>query len=92
MVQIVSPFFDQTEIVGGKPTVYRREEVGTFYWRYWIPAEKKRISKSLKTKDLGAAVQLGAERTIDAMSKEHSGVKVISGTIGDSIDAYEAKQ
>ena len=26
------------------------------------------------------------------MSKERSGVKVISGTIGDAIDAYEAKQ
>ena len=92
MFQIVCPFFDQTEILGGKATVYRREEGGAFYWRYWIPAEKKRISKSLKTKDLGAAVQLGTERTLDAMSKERSGVKVISGTIGDAIDAYEAKQ
>ena len=32
------------------------------------------------------------ERMLDAISKERSGVKVISGTIGDAIDAYEAKQ
>ena len=87
-----SPFYETTKILGGKATVYRREPGEPFFWRYWIPAEKKRISKSQGTKDLGVAVQLGTEQTLDAMSKERSGVKVISGTIGDAIDAYEAKQ
>ena len=88
----VTPFYDTTEILGGKATVYRREPGGCFYWRYWIPAEKKRISKSLKTRDLGAAVQLATERTLEAMAKERTGVKVISGTLADAINAYEAKQ
>ena len=51
-----------------------------------------RISKSLKTTDLGAAVQLATERTLEAMAKERTVVKVVGGTIGDAIDAYEAKQ
>ena len=58
----------------------------------WIPAKGKRIVQSLKTNDLAVAIQLSTERMLDAISKERSGVKVISGTIGDAIDAYEAKQ
>ena len=88
----MAPFFDQTGILGGKATVYRRSKNGSFYWRYWVPAEQTRVSKSLKTKDLGTAVQLATKRTLDAMSKERSGTKVISGTLRDAIDAYEAKQ
>ena len=50
VVQIMSPFFDQTEILGGKATVYRREEGGAFFiGGIGFPLRKKRISKSPKT-------------------------------------------
>lgn len=56
------------------------------------PRRAEADSQSLKTKDIGVAVQLGTEKTLDAMSKERSGVKVVSGTLRDAINAYEKKQ
>lgn len=88
----MAPYLELTEILGGKAAVFRRVAGGAFYWRYWVPGEKAQVVKTLKTKDLGAAIQLGTERTLDAMAKERSGVKVRSGTLRDAINAYEAKQ
>lgn len=88
----MAPFFDLTPILGGKACIYRRVGGGAFLWRYEARAEGRRVVQSLKTKDLGAAIQIATEKTLDAMSKERSGVRVVSGTIGDAIDAYEAQQ
>ena len=56
------------------------------------PRRAEADGQSLKTKDIGVAVQLCTEKTLDAMSKERSGVKVVSGTLRDAINAYEKKQ
>jgi len=88
----VAPFFDRQEILNGKAVVFRRASEGPFYWRFWVSAEKKRITQSLKTRDAGVAVQLATEKVLDAMSKERSGEQVICGTLGDAIHAYAARQ
>ena len=84
-------FYDEQWILGDKAFIYRKIPGGPIYWRYYIAAEKKRVVKSLKTRDMAVAVQLATERTLEAMSKERSGERIISGTLRDAIKAFAAK-
>ncbi len=82
---------DEVAVLGGKARVYRRVPGGTFHVYLWLSKEKKRLRKALDTADLGEATRKAEALVLDVLQRQSLGQKVLAATLGEVVDAWEAK-
>jgi len=82
---------DETEVLGGKAKVYRRVPGGTFHVYLWLSRERKRLRRALNTTDLAEATQKAEQVVLDVLQRQALGQKVLAATLGEVVDAWEAK-
>lgn len=76
----------------GAAQCYRREPDGPLQVSMWIPSDRRRIRKSLKTKDPAVTRQKATEVVLDAFAAQKAGLAVFSETLGYLIRAWESKR
>jgi len=80
---------EEYPVLGGKAVVLRTSQSGEYYqFRMRIPAEKKYVRESLKTRDLETALKRAEERFFQIHSDVASGKKLFGMTLQELVDAY----
>ena len=70
-------YLNQVPILGDKGVIYTTPQSGgNYYFRTWIPEEKKYYRKSLRTNDLDQAIKLGENEMLGILSKINTGHRV----------------
>ena len=78
-------------ILGDKAEIYRVKQSGlNWQFRMWIPDEGKAVRKSLRTRDLDAAIQRAEEEVFKIHSDVQTGRKIFGITLLEAVDAYLA--
>lgn len=77
-------FLNQVPILGDKGVIYTTPQSGgNYYFRTWIPDEKKYVRTSLRTSNLDQAIKLGEDQMLGILSKINSGHKVFGLSWGE---------
>ena len=77
------------QILGGKAKIFRVPKSGDVYqFQMWLVEEKKYLRRTLKTRDLEAAIIRAEKIYLDTYSDISSGRKVFGATIGELFNAY----
>ena len=83
---------DTIEILGGKATIYRRVEGGSFHFFCRLKSEGKRFRQSLKTVNAVEATSKAEDLVVEILAKQRQGLKVLSSSVGEVIDIWHAHQ
>jgi integrase len=77
------------EILGGKCKIFRVANSGdVFQFQMWISEEKKYLRKSLRTRDLEAAIDRAENLYLETMTNVKTGRKIFGITLKELSDAY----
>jgi integrase len=77
------------EILGGKCKIFRVANSGdVFQFQMWISEEKKYLRKSLRTRDLEAAISRAENLYLETMTNVKTGRKIFGITLKELSDAY----
>ena len=84
---------DVTEVLSGKAVIFKTPNSGgRYYVRMWLPAEKKYLRKSLKTKSKAEAISKAEQEVINTLSMVNSGYRIFSVTFDEMVTQYLANQ
>lgn len=82
-------YLNQVPILGDKGVIYTTPQSGgNYYFRTWIPEEKKYYRKSLRTNDLDQAIKLGENEMLGILSKINTGHRVFGLSFGDMCEDW----
>ena len=82
---------ERHQILGGKAEIFRVKQSGLVWqFRMWIPAEKRAVRKSLKTRDTEAALQRAEEEVFKVHSDVASGRKLFGMSLSEVVERYLA--
>ena len=85
----INEISDNHPILDGQAHVFRVHRSGDVWqFRMYVKGENKNYRKSLKTRDLPTALQLGRELGLELQGKLQSGVKLFGSTLTELIDEY----
>ena len=84
---------DKVEILGGVAIIYTTPKSGgNWQFRTWLPAEKKYVYRSLKTKNLHEATKKAEELYIQIRTETTKGYKFFAITFEELIERYKDYQ
>jgi integrase len=82
-------FLNQVPILGGKGVIYTTPESnGNYYFRTWIPEEKRYVRIGLRTKDVDVAIKKGDNEMLGILTKLNQGHKVFGVSWGEVCDDF----
>ena len=82
-------FLNQVPILGGKGVIYTTPDSGgNYYFRTWIPEEKRYVRVGLRTKDLETALQMGENEMLGILTKLNQGHKIFGVKFGEVCDSF----
>ncbi len=82
-------FLNQVPILGGKGVIYTTPESnGNFYFRTWIPEEKRYVRRGLRTKDVDVALKMGENEMLGILTKINQGHKIFGVTFGEMCESF----
>ena len=85
----INQISDNHPILDGMAHVFRVHRSGDVWqFRMYVRGENKNYRKSLKTRDLPTALQLGRELGLELQGKLQGGVKLFGSTLTELIDEY----
>ena len=80
---------DNHPILDGLAHVFRVKQSGDVWqFRMYVRGEDKNYRKSLRTRDLPTALQLGQEMALELQGKMRNGVKLFGLTLREFVDSY----
>ena len=79
---------DEHDIFGGRAKVLRTKASPRWYFRMWIPDEKRYVSKSLGTTDLPSAKSRAEQIYLQTFSDKQAGKKLFGVTLGELVQLY----
>ena len=86
-------YLNQVPILGDKGVIYTTPQSGgNYYFRTWIPEEKKYYRKSLRTNDLDQAIELGENEMLGILSKINTGHRVFGLSLRDMCEDWLQRQ
>ena len=84
-----SEYLNQVPILGGKGVIYTTPHSGNnYYFRTWIPEEKKYVRKSLRTTNVDDAIKMGENEMLGILTKINQGHKVFGVTFKEVCDEF----
>jgi integrase len=79
---------DEHDIFEGRAKVLRTKASPRWYFRMWIPDEKRYVSKSLGTTDLPSAKSRAEQIYLQTFSDKQAGKKLFGVTLGELVQLY----